>query len=668
MEKNKERIEHLIQKINEHNYQYYVLDDPTLSDKEYDKIFRELETLEQQFPQLQKNNSPTQRVGSPVKSGFKSYEHKIPMLSLANALNEKEILEFYARISKWLDADNVDFVAEPKIDGLGVSLIYKNGHLERALTRGDGYNGEDITHNIKTIKSVPLELRKSIGIMPSFIEIRGEIFMKNEDFIELNALQNEKGDKIFANARNAAAGSVRQLDPRITSTRKLSIYCYEIGGIKDFAFNSQIEMLAYIKKAGLPTNPLSEKVSTSKQMIKYHNILEENREKIDYEIDGTVIKVDDYALRKILGLRSRSPRWAVAAKFKSKKAETQILDIEIQVGRTGVITPVAKVKEVDLSGALITSATLHNQDEIDKKDIRIKDFVFIERSGDVIPKISTVILSKRPSNTSKYNISDNNCPSCKGVIRRIEDEAAYRCLNNDCSSRKKGVLQHFCSKNAMNIEGLGPQIIQQLIDESLLDKIDDIFKLNYPQVVDLDRFQDKSANNLIDSIEKSKKTTFSRFIFGLGIPHVGQHIATILDRECNSSFDNLRKLSQDELENIDGIGKIVAKAIIEYFEDDKNLAIIKNCFSLGVTIELTNNKERTDSLKNLTFVITGSFKGLTRQELKEIIENNGGKVTNAISKKTSYLIAGENPGSKLTKANDSKVGIIDQKSLMEMIK
>ena len=320
MEAIKEKIENLIKRINEHNYSYYVLDDPTLSDNEYDEIFRELESLELKYPQFRNINSPTQRVGSPVKSGFKSYEHKIPMLSLANAINDDEISEFHARISKWLNESNIDFVAEPKIDGLGVSLIYKNGQLKRALTRGDGYNGEDITHNIKTINSVPLELRHSIKEIPSFIEIRGEIFMKNKDFIDLNSAQKEKDDKIFANARNAAAGSVRQLDPRITSSRKLSIYCYEIGGIDGLSFRNQIEMLEYIKEAGFPVNPLSKKVSTLEKMIDYHAKLEKNREKIDYEIDGTVMKVNDYSLRKTLGQRSRSPRWAVAAKFKSKKS------------------------------------------------------------------------------------------------------------------------------------------------------------------------------------------------------------------------------------------------------------------------------------------------------------------------------------------------------------
>ena len=667
MEAIKEKIENLIKRINEHNYSYYVLDDPTLSDNEYDEIFRELESLELKYPQFRNINSPTQRVGSPVKSGFKSYEHKIPMLSLANAINDDEISEFHARISKWLNESNIDFVAEPKIDGLGVSLIYKNGQLKRALTRGDGYNGEDITHNIKTINSVPLELRHSIKEIPSFIEIRGEIFMKNKDFIDLNSAQKEKDDKIFANARNAAAGSVRQLDPRITSSRKLSIYCYEIGGIDGLSFRNQIEMLEYIKEAGLPVNPLSKKVSTLEKMIDYHAKLEKNREKIDYEIDGTVMKVNDYSLRKTLGQRSRSPRWAVAAKFKSKKAETQILDIEIQVGRTGVITPVAKVKEVDLSGALITSATLHNQDEIDKKDIRINDFVLIERSGDVIPKISEVIFSKRPSNTSKYNISSNNCPSCKGLIKRIEDEAAYKCLNNDCSSRKKGILQHFCSKNAMNIEGMGPQIIQQLMQESLLEEVDDIFKLQYDQIVHLERFQDKSATNLIDSISKSKKTTFSRFVFGLGIPHVGQHIATILDKECNSSFDNLKKLTLEKLETVDGIGEIVAQSILDYLADEKNLVVIQSCFSLGVVINSGDKKEKSDLLKDLTFVITGSFNSFSRRDIKRLIQENGGRVTGSISKKTSFLISGENPGSKLSKANDNNIEIIDEKTLLEMI-
>ena len=433
----KEKIKNLTSQINEHNYAYYVLDQPSLSDAEYDNLFRELESLEKVNPELILPTSPTQRVGHPIKSGFQNYDHEIPMLSLSNAINEQEIVEFNQRINRWLDQSKTSYVAEPKIDGLGVSLIYENGHLIRALTRGDGSSGEDITHNIKTINAIPMILRGKN--YPNFLEIRGEIFMLKSDFISLNKVRSQNDEKLFANARNAAAGSVRQLDPQITAKRSLSIFCYELGASKGLDVNTQWDMLSYLKSIGLPVSPLAKKIDSIDSMISYHQDLEHKRESIPYEIDGSVIKVDNYVLRSKLGERARSPRWAIAAKFKSKNAETQIIDIVLQVGRTGVITPVAKIKEVEISGAIISSATLHNQDEIDKKDIRINDFVIVERSGDVIPKITKVLIEKRPKKTQKFAISDFNWPDPDCKIERIDGEAAYRCVNPNCKSRVMGL-------------------------------------------------------------------------------------------------------------------------------------------------------------------------------------------------------------------------------------
>jgi DNA ligase (NAD+) len=668
MNKNiKEKINLLKNSINEHNYAYYVLDNPILSDQEYDNLFRELQSLEKGYPEFIDAQSPTQRVGHPVGSGVESFNHRTPMLSLSNAITNEEIFDFNKRINKWLNTENVSYVAEPKIDGLGVSLIYENGNLTRALTRGDGYSGEDITHNIRTINAIPLQLRKNEKKFPSFIEIRGEIFMLKDEFLNLNKFRSEKDQKLFANARNAAAGSVRQLDPQVTAKRKLSIFCYEIGSTDDLNIGKHWEMLDYIRSIGLPVSPLSKKVEGSDEMIKYHNNLEQKRDDIPYEIDGSVIKIDDYHLRESLGERARSPRWAIAAKFKSKQAETQILDIVLQVGRTGVITPVAKVKDVEISGAVITSATLHNQDEIDKKDIRINDFIIIERSGDVIPKVSEVIKEKRPTNTKKFNISNFTCPSCASSITRTEDKVAYRCVNLQCKARIKGVIEHFCSKNAMNIDGLGPQIVDQLMDENLIENVDDLFTITYSDLISLDRFQDKSANNLINSIEQSKNTTFPRFVFSLGIPHVGQHVSKILDSYCNSSVDNLSKISFEELDNIDGIGLIVAQAIIDFFQNNNNSIIVKNCFTKGVSIKKTIFN---DSLKfsGEIFVITGSFNSYSRLQIKELLEREGGRVTNSISSKTNYLVVGDNPGSKLEKARKNNVKIINEdkfKTLLE---
>ena len=668
MNKNiKEKINLLRSSINEHNYAYYVLDNPILSDQEYDNLFRELQLLEKSYPEFIDLQSPTQRVGHPLESGFESFNHRIPMLSLSNAITNEEIFDFNKRINKWLNTENVSYVAEPKIDGLGVSLIYENGNLTRALTRGDGYSGEDITHNIRTVNAIPLQLRKNDKKFPSFIEIRGEIFMLKDEFLNLNKLRSEKGQKLFANARNAAAGSVRQLDPQVTAKRKLSIFCYEIGSTDNLNIGKHWEMLEYIRSIGLPVNPLSKTVKGSDEMIKYHNNLEQKRDDISYEIDGSVIKIDDYHLRESLGERARSPRWAIAAKFKSKQAETQILDIVLQVGRTGVITPVAKVKDVEISGAVITSATLHNQDEIDKKDIRINDFIIIERSGDVIPKVSETIKEKRPTNTKKFNISNFRCPSCDSPITRTKDEVAYRCVNLQCKAKIKGAIEHFCSKNAMNIDGLGPQIVDQLMDENLIENVDDLFTITYSDLISLDRFQDKSANNLINSIEQSKDTTFPRFVFSLGIPHVGQHVSKILDSYCNSSVDNLSKVSFEELENIDGIGSIVAQSIIDFFQNNNNNIIVKNCFTKGVSIKKTIFN---DSLKfaGEIFVITGSFNSYSRLQIKELLEREGGRVTNSISSKTNCLIVGNSPGSKLEKARKSNIEIINEdkfKTLLE---
>jgi DNA ligase (NAD+) len=665
--KAKQKIKALIEQINDHNYAYYVLDNPKLTDMEYDHLFRQLEDIEAKYPNLISPTSPSQRVGHPVSSGFQSYNHDVPMLSLSNAINSSEINEFHKRVLKWLNRADTDFVAEPKIDGLGVSLIYRNGLLERALTRGDGFQGEDITHNVKTMPSVPLKLRDLENSPPPFIEVRGEIFMSISDFKKLNVNRKKANEKIFANARNAAAGSVRQLDPSITASRNLSIFCYEVGGSDKINFKNQIEMLSYLKSVGLPVNPLSKKVTNGNDMVLYHQTLEENRSHINYEIDGSVIKVNDYNLRARLGLRARSPRWAIAAKFKAKQAESQLLGIDLQVGRTGVITPVAKIKEVDLSGVMISSATLHNQDEIDRKDIRINDFILIERSGDVIPKIFKVLKEKRPINAKKFFISDFRCSDTSCKIERIKDQAAYRCVNVNCKSKVLGMLEHFCSKNAMNIEGMGPQIVKQLLDENLLKNFDDIYRLKYDDLVALERFKDKSAMNLINAINHSKKTTFPRFLFGLGIPNVGQHISKVIDKYCNSSLIKLSELKIEDMEEIDGIGSTVAIAIENYFKNDKNNEIVNNCLKLGVQITPTHFDASDMTMLNQKIVITGSFQSLSRSDLKLRLEKKGATVTSNISNKTTALIVGEKPGSKLTKAQNLNVKIVYEKELHDFL-
>ena len=515
-----------------------------------------------------------------------------------------------------------------------------------------------MAHNIKTINAVPMVLRGSNH--PNFLEIRGEIFMLKSDFTKLNEVRSQQDEKLFANARNAAAGSVRQLDPHVTAKRKLRsqglVFCCKRN-------KSHWEMLSYLKSIGLPVNPLAKKIDSINSMVIYHQDLENKRESIPYEIDGSVIKVDNYLLRSNLGERARSPRWAIAAKFKSKDAETQILNIVLQVGRTGVITPVAKIKEVEISGAIISSATLHNQDEIDKKDIRINDTVYVKRAGDVIPKISNIILEKRPNNTVKFDIANYNCPSCSSTIIRIEGEAAYRCENLNCKAKVQGSIEHFCSKNAMNIDGLGIQIVEQLMDSNLIGRIDDLFTLSYDSLVVLERFQDKSANNLINAINVSRDTTFPRFVFALGIPNVGQHISKILDIHCQSSVEKLSTLSLEDLENIDGVG-LTEMQSAPHLITGKN--ILNNCFTNGVNINKTFF-ENSGEFKEKTFVITGSFKTHNRNQIKELLEKKGGNVAGAISSKTNFLIVGENAGSKLKKAQALDIEIIDEDQLEKFI-
>ena len=656
------QIASLIEEINFHNYQYYVLDSPLISDAEYDNLFRELVSIEKSNPNFVLPYSPTQRVGHPVSGTLSSHPHEYPMLSLENAINENELIEFFNRIKKLSKSDTIEYVVEPKIDGMGVALIYINGSLERALTRGDGYQGEDITHNIKTINSIPLKLLKQ---SPEKVEIRGEIFMTKKSFEDLNNHNHKTGDKIFSNPRNAAAGSVRQLDPKVTAKRKLSFYAYEYTNPDEESITNHWDMLNQIKLWGMPTNPFTIKSSEETVIIKKHKEMEKIRSSIDYEIDGTVIKVNSASLRKKIGFRSRSPRWAIAAKFESQKVDSQVLEIVLQVGRTGVITPVAKISPVFISGARIQSVTLHNQDEIDRKEIYIKDYVLVERSGDVIPKIVSVIKSRRPVNASKFSLHGASCPSCNSQIKRKEDEAVYRCLNANCQDQIKSRIEHFVSKKALNIEGLGPQIIDQLIMQKIIYSYADIFKINEKALIPLERFGEKSSENLVGSIETAKKTEFSRVLYGLGVPNVGEHIAKIIENYVNGSFEALRQETVETLSKIEGVGEIVAQSIVEYFNNEINWSLIQKCFENGLQVIRTEPKKGL--LLGKTFVITGTLNNFSRFEAKEILEKNGANVVSSVSSKVFGVIVGNNPGSKLEKANKLELKIYDESFIQNLI-
>ena len=657
------RINELKEEIEKHNHYYYVLDNPIVSDTEWDKLFKELETLESEYPNLIDINSPTQRVGAKPLDGFKTDKHRIPMLSLSNAMNNEELRSFNERIKKLLETKNqIEYMAEPKLDGIGVELIYQDGVFLKGLTRGDGFEGEDITQNIRTIKSVPLKL---IGKnFPSLLEVRGEVFIKKTDFKKLNENQMNKGLQIFANPRNAAAGSLRQLDAKITAKRPLSINCYEPGVIEGKQFKTQEEFLFYIKSVGIPVNNLIKKVVGSENIIKYHNNLEDQRNELDYEIDGTVFKLNKYVEREKAGSRSRSPRWAIAGKFKAQQVTSNIVSISVQVGRTGALTPVAKVNPVYVSGVTVTNITLHNQDEIDRKDIRIGDKVLIERSGDVIPKIVKVV-SRENENAIKYKIKEE-CPSCEKPTVKIDGDAVIRCVNAYCPAQFKGKIQHFCSKLAMNIDGLGEKIVEQLINNSLIKKLEDIYSINELELAKLDRMGAKSARNIITSINQSKNTTFSRFVYSLGIRNVGEHTAKTLEKHFNSNIENFMQATENQLIEIDEIGEIVAQSIVSFWENKENVNSIKRCLNRGLKIS-EPEKNKSDHLKDTIFVFTGTLNLLNRNDAKKKVELSGGTSKNSLTKNTSFLVTGNKTGSKVEKAKNMGIPILNEDEFIKLI-
>ena len=657
------RINELKEEIEKHNYYYYVLDNPIVSDTEWDKLFKELEALESEYPNLIDINSPTQRVGAKPLDGFKTDKHRIPMLSLSNAMNNEELRSFNERIKKLLETKSqIEYMAEPKLDGIGVELIYQDGVFLKGLTRGDGFEGEDITQNIRTIKSVPLKL---IGKnFPGLLEVRGEVFIKKTDFKKLNENQMNKGLQIFANPRNAAAGSLRQLDAKITAKRPLSINCYEPGVIEGKQFKTQEEFLFYIKSVGIPINNLIKKVVGSENIIKYHNNLEDQRNELDYEIDGTVFKLNKYVEREKAGSRSRSPRWAIAGKFKAQQVTSNIVSISVQVGRTGALTPVAKVNPVYVSGVTVTNITLHNQDEIDRKDIRIGDKVLIERSGDVIPKIVKVV-SRENKNAVKYKIKEE-CPSCEKPTVKIDGDAVTRCVNAYCPAQFKGRIQHFCSKLAMNIDGLGEKIVEQLINNGLIKNLEDIYSINELELARLDRMGTKSARNIITSINQSKNTTFSRFVYSLGIRNVGEHTAKTLEKHFNSNIENFMQANENQLIEIDEIGEIVAQSIVSFWENKENVNSIKRCLNRGVKIS-EPEKNKSDHLKDTIFVFTGTLNLLNRNDAKKKVELSGGTSKNSLTKNTSFLVTGNKTGSKVEKAKNMGIPILNEDEFIKLV-
>ena len=661
------KIDNLRSELNDHNYRYYVLDDPVISDAEYDRLLRELQSLEDTHPELITDDSPTQRVGALPLEGFGNIEHRIPMQSLANAMDSDELLAFHDRLIRRLGKEQaIEYIAEPKLDGLAVELVYENGQFVNGSTRGDGTTGEDITQNLKTIRAIPLALRVETQSAPALLEVRGEVFISKDDFKKLNKQQEENEKPVFANPRNAAAGSLRQLDSGITATRPLSIFCYQAGVVEGTTFETHSEFLAALQNWGFPVNPEIKILNGIEEAITFHSNLESHRNSLPYEIDGSVIKVNNYALREELGVRSRSPRWAIAGKFKAQQETTVIEDIVLSVGRTGAVTPVAKLQPVKVGGVVVSNVTLHNQDEIDRKDIRVGDTVLIQRAGDVIPQVVKVIKEKRPSNTSPFKMT-NTCPECDHDVYRPEDEVVARCQNLSCPAQVKRRIEHFVSKNAMDIDGVGEKLIDQLVEKNLVKSVDDLYHLTLDQLSELERMAEKSAKNTISAIDNSKSTTFHRFVHALGIRNVGEHVAKVLEKSFTGNIEIFMKTNAEVLEDIDEVGPIVAETIVKFWADETNVNIVNNCFKLGISLESVKN-ETEQIFMGKTFVFTGSLESITRKEGKEIVEARGGRAAGSVSAKTDYIVAGENAGSKLKKAEKLGIPVLTESEFMDLIK
>ena len=660
------KVEDLRQALHRHNYRYYVLDDPEISDSEYDRIMQKLIELEAAYPDLSSPDSPTLRVGAPPLDKFETVAHSLPMLSLDNGFNDTDIIEFDRRIKKnLLTDDDIIYTAEPKLDGVAVELIYENGRLVTASTRGDGINGENITSNVRTIRSVPMLIEngkdKSI---PTLIEVRGEVFIDLEGFRRLNDERLGQNLHPFANPRNAAAGSLRQLDSRITAQRHLEIFFHGVGIVTDLVLESHWEMMQTLRNLGFRINPLIKPKATIEEVLDYYRELVEKRHQLPYDIDGMVIKVDSLIVQRHLGATSRSPRWAIAYKFKALQETTRVTNIEVQVGRTGALTPVARLVPVIIGGAKVSRATLHNEDEIKRKDVRIGDTVLVQRAGDVIPEVVKVIDLKRTGEEKLFKMP-LKCPVCSASVVRAEDEAALRCINTACPAQVKERIKHFASKGAFDIDGLGDKLVEQLVDKGLLFSYADIFRLNEDALANLERMGPKSAANIIAAISKSKQITLNRFLYALGIRHVGEHVAFIL-ANTYESLEKLFRSTMDDLKAFEGIGPVVAESVVNFFKQDENLQAVNDIIAGGVQILWEDNKKE-GPMKGKVFVLTGTLENMTRSEAKKVIEEAGGKVGSSVSRNTDYLIAGSSPGSKLKHAKDLGIEIIDETTLRQLM-
>jgi DNA ligase (NAD+) len=668
MSKPKQRIHELVEQINFHNVQYYALDNPEIPDGDYDKLMRELQQLEADYPEFKTTESPTQKVGVKALSAFSQVTHRIPMLSLDNVFSEEELIAFDKRVKDRLDdaATKLDYVAEPKLDGLAVSLTYVNGVLIQAATRGDGAVGENITENVRTIKSIPLKLQ---GDYPALLEVRGEVFMMLKGFNEYNQKARANNEKPFANPRNAAAGSLRQLDSSITAKRPLSFFAYALGEVSSEKTMPQthFDILQQLKQWGIPISPLTKKAKGTAQLMDYYTNILEQRDHLAYEIDGVVYKLNQLVQQQKVGFVSRAPRWATAHKFPAQEVVTLCKDITFQVGRTGAITPVARLEPVNVAGVVVSNATLHNMDEVKRKDIRIGDYVIVRRAGDVIPEVVRAILSKRPADAKKITML-RECPVCQSPVEKQDDQAIYRCTGGwACQAQLVEGIKHFSSRKAMDIDGLGVRIVELLVEQKRIANIADLFKLQKDDIANLERMGDKSAQNLLDSLEAAKATTLAKFIYALGIREVGETTA----RTLAMAYGNLKAITeQDEtqLQTVDDVGPVVAKNIVQFFQNENNQRVVESLQASGVYWKDENSTLQRRPLAGKTLVLTGKLTELKRDEAKNALIELGAKVAGSVSKKTTAVYAGENAGSKLAKAKTLGIDVFNEQDLIALLK
>ncbi|MGM0438461.1 MAG: NAD-dependent DNA ligase LigA [Bacillota bacterium] len=659
-EKAKNKIEELRAELRYHEHKYYVLDDPEISDAEYDEMMTELKKLEEKYPEFKSHDSPTQRVGGKALDEFKKVEHQSEMLSLGNAFNDQDLRDFANRIYRKasIEKDDIDFIVEHKIDGLSAIISYENGTLALGATRGNGRIGEDVTKNLKTIGSIPLKLKEEVDL-----EIRGEVFIKKEDFEKLNERRLDEGKEAFANPRNAAAGSIRQLDPSIAASRPLSFLPYTLISYEELEISSHLEALNYIKKLGFKNN-WYKKAKDIDEVIEICNEWIDKRDKIDHEIDGMVVKVNNFSLREKLGSTSKSPRWAIAFKFPAQKKTTTVKDIRISVGRTGALTPTAILEPVEVDGSTVSRATLHNEDELKRKDVRIGDKVLIQKAGDIIPEVIKVIKDKRDGSEKEFEMPEK-CPVCGSKAVREEGKAVLRCTNIACPAQRRESILHFVSRDAMNIDGIGESLIDQLLKNNLVEDYADLYFLKKEDLLPLERIAEKSANNILTAISESKDRSFNRLLYALGIRYVGQRTARLITDKYHS-ISSLADAREEDLININEIGPAIAESIVHFFSEEHNKKVIEKLRKAGVKLQKEASTKESNFLADKRFVFTGGLSDYTRAEASEKVRNAGGRVTSSVSSQTDYVVVGDNPGSKLDKAQKLEVEILNEEGFKNL--